>query len=144
MVDQFTYSPPDDFVKREPQAGDWMQKVTWILDDLTRAGGAIATGTETTETVLTQQEKLDLLTVTQPVDLDSMESDLAAIATGTPDYDISNDNTDRTLDANAAAGTISLNPTQAEVERNRDAILKTADVLSTLIKDLRDKGIVGV
>lgn len=52
-------------------------------------------------------------------------------------YTVTNDTTDRTFDANAAAGAISSPPTQAEVENIRDAVLELADVVATLIKDLR-------
>jgi len=54
-------------------------------------------------------------------------------------YTISNATTDRTLDANAAAGTISATPTQAEVENIRDAVLDLADFVATIIADLKEK-----
>lgn len=52
-------------------------------------------------------------------------------------YTITNDATDRTFNANRAAGAISSPPTQAEVENIRDSVLELADVVATLIKDLR-------
>ena len=54
-------------------------------------------------------------------------------------YTTSNVITDRTFDADAAAGTISATPTQAEVENIRDAILELADVIATIIADLKNK-----
>ena len=56
--------------------------------------------------------------------------------TAITDYTPSNGATDRTWDANAAAGAISSTPTQAEVENIRDAVLEISDVLSTLVTDL--------
>jgi len=54
-------------------------------------------------------------------------------------YTTSNVTTDRTFDADAAAGTISATPTKDEVENIRDAILELADVAATLIADLKAK-----
>lgn len=62
----------------------------------------------------------------------SVVIDKSAISTYVP----SNDATDRTWDANAAAGAISSTPTQAEVENIRDAVLELSDVLATLTNDL--------
>lgn len=61
----------------------------------------------------------------------------------TESYTINNEVATRTLDANDAAGTITSPPTQAEVENIRDAVLVLADVVGTLIEDLKAKGIVG-
>jgi hypothetical protein len=124
-----------------------MRDLTLFLNDLTSETGVIAQVDVTTETVLTQQEKLDLMTVTQDVNLDTMESDTAANTTAvgemqsaSPNNAIANDGTLRSFNADAAAGTISVSPTQAEVERNQSAILVNADVLATLIRDLIGKG----
>lgn len=57
-------------------------------------------------------------------------------------YTVTNPTTDRAFDANEAAGTISNPPTQAEVENIRDAVLELADVVGTLIVDLRTWGII--
>jgi DNA-binding beta-propeller fold protein YncE len=112
--------------------------------------GVIATGEATSEIVLTQQEKLDLITITQSVNLDTVEADTASnktavdlIATGSPAYIIVNDSTTRVLDANAAEGAISVSPTQAQVENLRDSQLNSDDVLSTMQKDLKAKGMLG-
>lgn len=55
---------------------------------------------------------------------------------GISSYSFLNLSTDRAFDANAAAGSISSPPTQAEVENIRDAVLEIADVVGTLITDL--------
>lgn len=55
---------------------------------------------------------------------------------GIPTYTPTNGTADRAFDANAAAGTISATPTQAEVENIRDAVLELADVVATLVSDL--------
>jgi len=56
-------------------------------------------------------------------------------------YTTSNATTDRTLDANAAAGAISATPTQAEIENIRDAVLGLADNVATIIADMKEKEI---
>ena len=68
---------------------------------------------------------------------------LATLDAVTNAYTINNETTTRTLDADDAAGTISATPTQGEVENIRDAVLVLADVVGTLIEDLKAKGIVG-
>ena len=141
MVDQFVFDAPEDFVRREPTMGEWCRSVTLLLDDLTRVDGAISTSQTTTATVLTQQEKLDLMSITQAVDLDDMESKINAIATASPNYSISNDGTVRTLNADDAAGAISASPSQAEMENLRDAILALADFVATMNRDLQSKGV---
>jgi hypothetical protein len=121
------------------------------MDDLTRPEGTLET-VETTETVvLTHSEKLDLITVTATVNLDTVATDtaaskatLATIASSSPTYTISNDGTQRTLNADAATGAITSPPTQAEVELLRDVILGQADTIATLIRDLTAKGILDV
>ena len=61
----------------------------------------------------------------------------------TPVYVPSNATEDRTWDADAAAGSITSPPTQAEVENLRDAVLELSDVVATLMSDLQDKEILG-
>lgn len=60
----------------------------------------------------------------------------------TQTYTVTNPATDRAFDANEAAGAISNPPTTAEVENIRDAVLELADVVGTLIVDLRTWGII--
>ena len=52
-------------------------------------------------------------------------------------YSVTNEVVTRSLDADDASGAISSPPTQAEVENIRDAVLTIADVLGTLIEDLK-------
>jgi hypothetical protein len=56
-------------------------------------------------------------------------------------YTVTNDAEDRSWDANAAAGSITNPPTQAEVENLRDAVLELSDVVATLVSDLQSKGL---
>ena len=148
MADQFLVPIPQAFLK-DPEVAEWARALTLLLDDITSADGTIAVGEATAEVVLTQQEKLDLMTVTQAVNLDTIEADTAAnttavgqIQTGSPDYVISNDGTVRTLNADAAAGAISVGYVQAEIENLRDAQLNSDDVLATFLRDMANKGII--
>jgi hypothetical protein len=68
---------------------------------------------------------------------------LSTLDAVTNSYTISNETLTRTLDADDAAGSITNPPTQGEVENIRDALLVLADVVGTLIEDLKAKGIVG-
>ena len=150
MVAPFIQPIPDDWLK-DPDKSEFMRALLLTLNELLRPEGAIATSEATTEVVLTQQEKLDLMTVTQDVNLDTVESDtaantssLASLLDSIPVYSISNDGTDRTFNADAAAGAITSPPTQAEVENIRDAVLGQGDVLATVIRDLKNKDIFGI
>ena len=68
---------------------------------------------------------------------------LATLNAVTDAYTVTNAATDRAFDADAASGSISASPTQAEVENIRDAVLELADVLGTLISDLQANSVVG-
>ena len=93
-----------------------------------------------------------LMSITQEVDLDAVEAQAAAstqaladLLNSLPDYNISNDSTLRTLDADDAAGAITTPiVAPAEVENIRDAVLVLADYVATLTRDLKNKGIVGI
>lgn len=145
MTDFFVVPIPD-FLLKDPDTAEYFRALNLFLDNLTRPEGTLATSTATTEVVLTQQEKLDLMTVTQDVNLDTMESDTASnkaaiegLQDGSPTYTISNDGTDRSFNADAAAGAISATYVQAEIENLRDAILEQGDVQATVIRDLANK-----
>ena len=127
-----------------------MRDLTLFLNDLTSEDGVIATVDATAEVTLTQQEKLDLMIISQEVNLDTVEAEsvaataaLAVIQNSSPNYTISNDGTVRSINADDAAGTISVAPTQAEVENLRDAILVLADFVCTMNRDLQNKDIFG-
>lgn len=150
MVERFLTPIPEAFLK-DASVAEWARQVTLYLDALSAPEGVLATSEATTEVVLTQQEKLDLVTVTQGVNLDTVEAQAAAATTALADllndlpaYTISNDGTVRTLNADDAAGAISVGYVAAEIENLRDAILVIGDVLSTVIRDLKNKGIFGV
>ena len=147
MVQPFTVPIPEAFLKDSGTA-EWARQVTLYLDELSRPEGVLATSEATTEVVLTQQEKLDLMTITQGVNLDTVEAQAAAatqsladLLNSLPNYTISNDGTVRTLNADDAAGTISATYAQAEIENIRDAVLVIGDVLSTVIRDLINKDV---
>ena len=150
MVQPFTVPIPEAFLK-DSGVAEWARQVTLYLDELSRPEGILANAEETTDTVLTQQEKLDLMTITQGVNLDTVEAQAAAATTALADlrnslpaYTITNDGTVRTLNADDAAGAISVGYVQAEIENLRDAVLVIGDVLSTVIRDLKNKQIFGV
>lgn len=150
MVQPFTVPIPEAFLK-DSGVAEWARQVTLYLDELSRPEGILDNAEETTDIVLTQQQKLDLMTITQGVNLDTVEAQAAAATTALadlrnslPKYTISNDGTVRTLNADDAAGAISVGYVAAEIENLRDAILVIGDVLSTVIRDLKNKQIFGV
>jgi len=141
-LEPFIVPTPDEWAK-DLQISNWVFHLQLLLDNLTREDGVVDSGDATAAVVLTQQEKLDLIGITQNVNLDTLESGFNSLVDGTPLYSPSNDVTLRILDANAAAGAISASPTQAEVENIRDAVLKLADFASTMARDLGVKGVFG-
>ena len=141
--ERFLTPIPEAFLK-DSGVAEWARQVTLYLDDLSRPEGVLATSEATTEVVLTQQEKLDLMVISQEVNLDTVEAQAAAATTALADlsailgsYSISNDGTDRTLNADDAAGAISATYVQAELENVRNAVLGLADVVATFIRDTR-------
>ena len=66
----------------------------------------------------------------------AVDASVVIVRTGISAYTPTNGTTDRAFDANAASGSISSTPTQAEVENIRDAVLELTDVVSTLVNDL--------
>ena len=149
-VQPFLVPIPEAFLKDSGTA-EWARQITLYLDNLSRPEGALATSEATTVVVLTQQEKLDLLTVTQSVDLDQIEIDTAAnktavdlIATGSPDYTISNDATLRTLNADAGLIVAGLTYSQADFQQLINAVGALSDFVATMERDLKNKGIFGV
>lgn len=147
--DQFLYQIPDRF-RGDPNAMEFFTRLVQWLDDVTRPDGVLDTAEQTAETTLTQQEKLDLISVVSLVDINATDTtatankaSLDALLTSLPAYTLSNWTTDRTLNADAAAGAISATPTQAEVEGIRDAVLGLADVVATIVNDMANKDILG-
>ena len=147
MADQFILPIPQMFLK-DPEAAEFMRALVLLLDDITSADGAIATGEETTQTVQTQGEKLDLMTITQEVNLDTVEADTATnkaaiekIATSSPDYSISNDGTVRTLNADGGLITAGLTYSQADFQQLIDHVGDLSDFASTMNRDLQNKDV---
>ena len=145
----FTSQIPTDWAS-DPEKSEFMRDLVLFLDDMTREEGIIATGEATTAVVLTQQEKLDLMTISQAVNLDTVEAQAAAATTAlailqsaSPNYVISNDGTDRSINADSAAGAISNPVTQTQGELLRDAILELSDFVCTMNRDLQNKDIFG-
>jgi hypothetical protein len=150
VADQFLVPIPQAFLA-DPETAEFMRTLVLLLDSITAADGAIATGEATTEVVLTQQEKLDLITVEQPVNLDTMEADTASnktkidlIATGSPAYTITNDGTVRTLNADAALIVAGAGYSQTDMQQVIDAFGVLSDYTATLTRDFVAKGILGV
>ena len=148
-MSSFTSPIPTEWAA-DPEKAAFMRDLVLLLNDLVSPEGVIATSTATTEVVLTQQEKLDLMTVTQAVDLDTIEADTAAnktaidlIATGSPDYTISNDGTVRTLNADAALIVAGLTYSQTDMQTVIDAFGVLSDFTATMNRDLQNKDILG-
>jgi len=141
---------PEPFLKDQATAEYFRQLHLW-LDDISRPEGALATSEATTEVVLTQQEKLDQITITQDVNLDTTESQaqaatdaLAVIQNALPDFNISNDGTQRTLNADAALIVAGAGYSQSDMQQLIDAFGVLSDYVATVTRDLKDKGIFSV
>ena len=157
-VDPFLVPTPDAW-KEDAQISQWVFSLQLLLDNLTREDGALETSETTDTTVVSHAAKLDFVTITQAVNLDTLESEFATtktevdlIVTGSPTYAISNDGTDRTFNANAAvAGTgidvANAGPANVALLSDHDALVavvqEQSDVIATLTRDLAAKGIVG-
>ena len=74
--------------------------------------------------------------------LEDLADTVNTLVVNIDEYTPTNVTADRAFDANAAAGSITSPPTQAEVENIRDAVLELADVLGTLIEDLQTAGVI--
>ena len=145
----FTSPIPDKFLE-DPQVAEWARDLTLFINDLVAPEGVIAQGDATTAVVLTQQEKLDLMTISQSVDLDQVEADTATnktaiekIATSSPDYTISNDGTQRTLNADAGVIVAGLAYSQTDFQQLIDAHGDLADFVATNNRDLQNKDVFG-
>ena len=150
MVEPFTVPIPPEFLER-PGTAEWARRVTLVMTELLRPGGVLNISEETADTVLTQQEKLDLMSITQEVDLDAVEAQAAAstqaladLLNSSPDYNISNDGTVRTLNADAALLTAGPAYSQVDQQTLIDAFGVVSDYLATLTRDLKNKGIFSV
>ncbi len=87
--------PVPDALQQDRDTAEYFRALNLFINDLVAPEGVIATGAATTAVVLTQQEKLDLMTITQEVNLDAVEAAIQKIATSSPDYTITNDGTKR-------------------------------------------------
>ena len=157
MAERFLTPIPVAFLKKESTPEEWAGVAEWArqlhlyLDNISRPEGVLATAEATTEVVLTQQEKLDLMLITQEVNLDTVEAQAAAseqaladLLNSSPDYNISNDGTQRTLNADAALLTAGPAYSQVDQQTLIDAFGVVSDYLATLTRDLKNKGIFGV
>ena len=149
MVDQWLQPIPDKMLE-DRQTAEWFRDATLFFDDLTRENGVIETGETTTEVVVTHSEKLDYMTITASINLDTVKADTAAnktaiseIQTSSPDYTISNDGTVRTLNADAALITAGATYSQADMQTLIDAFGVLSDFVATMNRDLQDKDIFG-
>ena len=135
MADQFLAPPPKGFEDIEG-AEEWARAIILTFNELLSPDGVLDTVDETLV-----EQGADLIAVATQVDTNT--ASLSGLQNSLPVYTIGNDTTDRTLNANSAAGAISDPPTQAEVENVRNALLAQADILATVINDLANKDIVG-
>ena len=149
-VERFVTPIPPAFLKDDGVA-EWARQLTLYLDNLSRPEGTLATSETTTATVLTQQEKLDLMVISQEVNLDTVEAQAAAatlsladLLNSLPDYNISNDGTVRTLNADAALIVAGAVYSQTDFQQLIDAFGVVSDYLATITRDLEDKGIFSV
>ncbi|GAF92459.1 unnamed protein product [marine sediment metagenome] len=145
MVATFQVPVPQK-LNEDPETAEYFRALQLFINDLVAPEGALAVGEATAETTAEQAvtlEEQQAALVVVAAQTDDNTTNLSVIQSGTPIYAIAGDSTLRSMDANAAAGTISVNPTQSEVENLRDAQLVSDDVLATLIRDLGVKGIVG-
>jgi len=150
MVLPFTTPIPEAFLKDSGTA-EWARQLTLYLDYISRPEGVLATSEATTEVVLTQQEKLDLMSISQEVNLDTVEAQAAAATTALadllnslPKYTISNDGTVRTLNADAGLIVAGAAYSQTDFQQLIDAFGVLSDFAATIARDLKNKGIFGV
>jgi hypothetical protein len=148
-VVSFTSPIPTDWAT-DPEKSAFMRDLTLFLNAMTNEEGVIAQVDLTTEAVLTQQEKLDLMTVSQDVNLDTMEAQaqaatdaLALLQNSLPDYAIANDGTVRTLNADAALITAGPAYSQTDMQTLVDAFGVLSDFVATMNRDLQNKDIFG-
>ena len=149
MVATFQVPVPDS-LQQDPDSAEYFRALNLFINDLVAPEGVIATGTATAEVVLTQQEKLDLMTISQDVNLDTIEAQaqaatdaLAVLQNSLPAYSITNDGTVRTLNADSGDITISNPPTQAEVQGLVTAFNILSDFVATMNRDLQNKDVFG-
>ena len=148
--ERFLTPIPEAFLK-DSGVAEWARQVTLYLDDLSRPEGVLATSEATTEVVLTQQEKLDLMVISQEVNLDTVEAQAAAatqsladLLNSLPQYTISNDGTVRALNADAGLIVAGATYSQTDFQQLIDAFGVLSDFTATVTRDLKNKGIFGV
>ena len=120
---------------------------TKLGGDITTAGKALLDDASAAAQLTTLGVSAFVQTILNDADAAAVRTTIGLGTLATKDavtdaYTITNEVATRTLDANDAAGAISATPTQGEVENIRDAVLVLADVVGTLIEDLKAKGIV--
>ena len=151
-VDPWTQSIPKGFENIEGAAGYFTYQARWNNAMWVRTGAGEDTLSDTVATVLTQGEKLDLMTITQAVDLDALETTVSTIATGSPAFTPSNASTDRSWNCNAAVPGTGIDvadagPADVALLSDHDALVgvvqELSDVVATLVADLATKGITG-
>ena len=146
MAEPFITPIPEAF-KKDSGTAEWARQLTLWLDDISRPGGVLAASEATGITVVTQGATIDTLAT----DLDTVSTQtnantaaIAVVRSGLPTYVISNDGTVRTFNADAALITAGVAYSQTEQQQLIDAVGVLSDVLATLIRDLKNKGILGV
>lgn len=145
MVEQFLYPIPEKF-RKDPELVEYFRALSLFLDDISAVDGVLVTSETTAETVVVQQGEItaaDSTANTADSKADANTATLAALLTSLPAYTLSNNSTNRVLDANDAAGAISATYVQAEIENLRDAVLILADIVATHVQDMVNKNVLG-
>ena len=147
MSDQFLAQQPKGFDSIEG-AHEWARAVSLSLNDLLRPGGTVATVDATALTTLSQADQITTLTTS----LNDTITALDNVITSLPTYTITNDSTDRSLNANAAVSGTGIDvadagPANVALLSDHDALVAVvqglADVVATLVKDLAAKSVLG-
>ena len=147
MSGQFLTPIPAAFLK-DAGTAEWARQLTLYLDDLSRPEGVLSASEDTA--VIVGVQAVTLTSV--QADLDAVEAQLATLRNSLPVYSLAGDVTDRSLNANAASSGTGIDvadagPANVALLSDHDALVSAvqgiADVLATVIRDLRNKQILG-
>ena len=133
MADQFLVQPPKGFEDIEG-AEEWARAIILTFNDLLRPDGVL----DSVDATLLEQDA-DLTAVAAATDANT--TNIAALLNSSPVYTITNDSTDRMLDASGVS--VSATYQEAEQQAQSAKLVAIANVLATIINDLANKDIVG-
>lgn len=135
MSNTFFLPIPAAFLK-DPEVAEWARQLQLYLNDLSSPTGTITL-------IESDVDTAEANIATNTANITTIAATVNGLLDSDPTYTVTNGATDRSFDANAAAGAITNPPSQAEVENIRDAVLELADVVGTLIGDLQDENVLG-